>query len=63
MLSDGTATSIESWGIHLTSAVSGDRLLTAEGDLWLRRRRLMQPPSQRERVAAHAETMVAPERR
>jgi cytochrome P450 len=61
MLSGGTATS--SRGIHLISAVLGDGLLTAEGDRWLRQRRLMQPASHRELVAAHAETMVAPEGR
>jgi hypothetical protein len=32
-------------------------------DLWLRQRRLVQPASHRERVAAYAETMVALERR
>jgi hypothetical protein len=37
----------------------GDGLVTAERDLWLRQRRLIQAASHRERIAAHAETMVA----
>jgi cytochrome P450 len=44
-------------------AVLGNGLLTAEDDLWLRQRRLKQPASHRERVAAHAETLVALEGR
>jgi cytochrome P450 len=44
-------------------AVLGDGLLTAEGDLWLRQRRLMQPASRREQVAARAETIVTLEGR
>jgi cytochrome P450 len=54
---------IKSRGIRLMRAFLGGGWLTAGGDLWLRRRRLMQPPSHRERVAAHAATMVAPEGR
>ena len=48
---------------RLMGAFLGDGLLTAEGDLWLRQPRLMQPASHRERVAAYAETMVALEGR
>jgi Double zinc ribbon len=40
----------------------GDGLLTAEGDLWLRQRRLMQPASHRKQVARVRRTMVAPRR-
>jgi cytochrome P450 len=47
----------------LMGAVLGDGLLTAEGYLWLCQRRLLQPASHREQVAAHAETMVALEGR
>jgi cytochrome P450 len=54
---------IKSRGIRLTRLFLGDGLVTAEGDLWLRQRRLMQPASHRERVAAYAETMVALEGR
>jgi hypothetical protein len=54
---------IKSRGIRLMRAFLGGGWLTAGSDLWLRRRRLMQPPSHRERVAAHAATMVAPEGR
>lgn len=36
----------------------GEGLLTAEGDFWLRQRRLVQPAFHRARVAAYGETMV-----
>jgi cytochrome P450 len=54
---------IKSRGVRLMRAFLGGGRLTAEGDLWLRQRRLMQPTSHRERVAARAETMIAPEGR
>ncbi len=40
-------------------AVLGDGLLTSEGDVWLRQRRLAQPAFHSERVASYAELMVA----
>lgn len=40
-------------------AVFGNGLLTSEGDLWLRERRLVQPAFHQERIAAYAEVMVA----
>ena len=36
----------------------GEGLLTAEGDFWLRQRRLAQPAFHRERIAAYATTMA-----
>lgn len=42
---------------HVT-AIFGNGLLTSEGDLWLRQRRLAQPAFHRERLAGYAQTMV-----
>jgi len=39
-------------------ALFGDGLLTAEGDFWLRERRLVQPAFHRERIGAYARVMV-----
>jgi cytochrome P450 len=50
---------IKSRGVRLMRAFLGDGLFTAEGDLWLRQRRLMQPAFHRQRVAAYGETMAA----
>ena len=49
---------IKSRGIRLMRAFLGDGLFTAEGDLWLRQRRLMQPAFHRQRVAAYGEVMA-----
>ncbi len=50
---------IKSRGVRLMRSFLGDGLFTAEGDLWLRQRRLMQPAFHRQRVAAYGETMAA----
>ena len=50
---------IKSRGVRLMRAFLGDGLFTAEGDLWLRQRRLMQPAFHRQRVAVYGETMAA----
>ncbi len=50
---------IKSRGIRLLRALLGDGLFVAEGDLWLRQRRLMQPAFHRQRVAAYGEVMAA----
>ena len=50
---------IKSRGVRLMRAFLGDGLFTAEGDLWLRQRRLMQPAFHRQRVAAYGEIMAA----
>ena len=49
---------IKSWGVRLLRAFLGDGLFLAEGDLWLRQRRLMQPAFHRQRVAAYGEIMT-----
>jgi cytochrome P450 len=50
---------IKSRGIRLMRAFLGDGLFTAEGDLWLRERRLMQPAFHRQRVTAYGQVMAA----
>ena len=46
-------------GIRLLRALVGDGLFLAEGDLWLRQRRLMQPAFHRQRIAGYGEVMAA----
>jgi cytochrome P450 len=50
---------IKSRGVRLLRGILGDGLVVAEGDLWLRQRRLMQPAFHRHRVAAYGEIMPA----
>jgi cytochrome P450 len=49
---------IKHFALRMTQATLGNGLLTSEGDFWRRQRRLAQPAFHRERIAAHAETMV-----
>jgi cytochrome P450 len=49
---------IKSRGVRLMRAFLGDGLFTAEGDLWLRQRRLMQPAFHRQRIAAYGLVMA-----
>jgi cytochrome P450 len=46
-------------GLQANRELFGNGLLTSEGDLWLRQRRLMQPAFRRERVAAYAPAIIA----
>jgi cytochrome P450 len=49
---------IKTRGVRLLRALLGDGLVVAEGERWLRQRRLMQPAFHRQRVAAYGETMA-----
>ena len=46
-------------GILLLKALLGDGLFVAEGEGWLRQRRLMQPAFHRQRIAGYGEVMAA----
>jgi cytochrome P450 len=46
-------------GVQKLRALLGEGLLTSEGELWKRQRRLMQPAFHRERIAGYAQRMVA----
>ncbi|WP_406699572.1 cytochrome P450 [Singulisphaera sp. Ch08] len=50
---------IKHFSLRMTEKTLGNGLLTSEGDFWRRQRRLAQPAFHRERIAAHAEVMVA----
>ncbi len=47
-----------SWFWRHVTAVFGQGLLTAEGEPWLRQRRLIQPAFHRDRIAGYGEAMV-----
>ena len=50
---------IKGRGLQANRKLFGNGLLTSEGELWLRQRRLIQPAFQRERVAGAAPAMVS----
>jgi len=45
--------------LRINRLVLGNGLLTGEGELWRRQRRLVQPAFHHERIAGYAETMVS----
>lgn len=54
---------IKHFALRLTKRTLGNGLLTSEGEFWRRQRKLAQPAFHRERIARHAEVMVAYTRR
>jgi cytochrome P450 len=50
---------VKSPGVRLLRPLLGEGLLTAEGDVWLRQRRLVQPAFHRQRLAGYGEIMTA----
>ncbi|AGA29067.1 cytochrome P450 [Singulisphaera acidiphila] len=50
---------IKHFALRMTEKTLGNGLLTSESDFWRRQRRLAQPAFHRERIAGHAEVMVA----
>ncbi len=59
VLQDNHTGYAESWFYDKLVPLVGRGLLTSEGELWKRQRRLVQPAFQRERLARFAGTMVA----
>src|SRR5262249_30433749 len=58
VLSSHSRTFIKHFALRLNPILLGNGLLTSEGDVWLRQRRLAQPAFQRQRIAAYVPTMV-----
>ena len=50
---------VKSPGVRLLRPMLGEGLFLAEGDTWLRQRRLMQPAFHRQRVAGYGDVMTA----
>jgi cytochrome P450 len=50
---------VKSRGVRLLRGLLGDGLVVAEGDLWLRQRRLIQPAFHRQRLAEYGRIMTA----
>ena len=50
---------MKSRSVRMLRGLLGHGLLLAEGDLWLRQRRLVQPAFHRQRIAAYGEVMAA----
>src|SRR3569623_1371137 len=49
---------VKHYALRMIRRLLGDGLLSSEGELWLRQRRLMQPAVLRERLAGYGEVMV-----
>lgn len=49
---------VKPWLLRQAGEMLGDGLLTSDGELWLRQRRLMSPPFHRERIASYGGAMV-----
>ncbi|HLN26451.1 MAG TPA: cytochrome P450 [Gemmataceae bacterium] len=58
ILATGSRHFSKHFALRMTPLILGKGLLTSEGDLWLRQRRLSQPAFNRNRIAAYAGTMV-----
>jgi cytochrome P450 len=63
VLSDNSANYVKGIGLIQAKRVLGEGLLTSEGDLWRRHRRLIQPSFHRDRMTEFADVVVEEARR